>query len=212
MQRRLSFGEQMLKKYCLPAFNLAEYGSFAWSESMTNFFWEDVDIRYSKRIKGERSMENKSDGFANNLIEEWNSNQMDARAKLKRYVTSTIKYYGTHNGAKIGFESIKFEQGVIVLNTVLLPMSTMLESVHSVVETAKCNGCGKCVEHCSFDALTLENKLIYSNQNCVGCGSCIQHCSETAISLKTENRQCIQFQVYKVVKIYGVQNFFVYPV
>lgn len=54
--------------------------------------------------------------------------------------------------------------------------------VNQVDETL-CTGCGLCVEHCQFEALSLEDIVSVDGIRCVGCGLCVSACPDEALSL-----------------------------
>jgi electron transport complex protein RnfB len=51
------------------------------------------------------------------------------------------------------------------------------------VDEALCAGCGLCVEHCQFGALSLEDIVSVDRIRCVGCGLCVSACPDEALSL-----------------------------
>lgn len=54
----------------------------------------------------------------------------------------------------------------------------------SEVDIDLCIGCENCVEHCQFDALSLDGNIIAINgTKCVGCGICVRNCDEEALAL-----------------------------
>lgn len=53
----------------------------------------------------------------------------------------------------------------------------------AVTDSAKCSGCGTCVEVCPFDARSLVNGKGRTAENCYGCGLCSYRCPEGAISM-----------------------------
>lgn len=46
------------------------------------------------------------------------------------------------------------------------------------VDKNRCNGCGKCVNHCSMDVRRV------GDHECINCGKCMEVCSQDAISIK----------------------------
>jgi len=49
----------------------------------------------------------------------------------------------------------------------------------------KCNGCERCVDYCSLNAITMKDKLpIFNKTVCVRCGGCEEFCPESAIGVK----------------------------
>ncbi|PJE68812.1 hypothetical protein COU96_02935 [Candidatus Shapirobacteria bacterium CG10_big_fil_rev_8_21_14_0_10_38_14] len=58
-------------------------------------------------------------------------------------------------------------------------------SERAVIDQKKCTSCGRCVDICTFDALSINNsKLIINNYFCEGCGACEVVCPEKAIKMK----------------------------
>jgi len=51
------------------------------------------------------------------------------------------------------------------------------------VNEEECTGCGVCIEHCSFKALSLDFTAQLDRARCVGCGVCVDHCPTGALSL-----------------------------
>jgi ferredoxin len=57
----------------------------------------------------------------------------------------------------------------------------------SHVEPELCIACGTCVEHCQFEALSLEGEVVSVDQAaCMGCGVCVSHCDQGALALVRE--------------------------
>lgn len=57
----------------------------------------------------------------------------------------------------------------------------------AVVDPQRCTGCGACLEHCRFDALTLHDGVCRVNEFfCEGCGVCAYVCPHDAVSLKQD--------------------------
>jgi NAD-dependent dihydropyrimidine dehydrogenase PreA subunit len=51
-------------------------------------------------------------------------------------------------------------------------------------DTAKCDGCGDCVEACPSDALKVVDKKITVNEDeCSDCGACVDTCEKGVLSL-----------------------------
>jgi len=70
-----------------------------------------------------------------------------------------------------------------------------------VLKEDNCNGCGKCVDVCPVEAMTLvssndphkpKSKKAYLNEDiCLGCGLCVKACTKEAISLKSREKRVI---------------------
>jgi Pyruvate/2-oxoacid:ferredoxin oxidoreductase delta subunit len=69
------------------------------------------------------------------------------------------------------------------------------------VDEAACNGCGKCVNSCPVEAMTLVStndphhpkmkKAKVDEDACLGCGVCLRTCSHTGLSLRSRPRRVI---------------------
>ena len=53
--------------------------------------------------------------------------------------------------------------------------------ISPVVDAHKCISCGLCIEKCDFDAITMDQTAIISEDKCTGCAGCIAVCPEGAI-------------------------------
>lgn len=62
--------------------------------------------------------------------------------------------------------------------------SAFLGGEKAAVDTNRCTGCGECLRHCRFSALTLEQGVCRVNPYaCEGCGVCGYVCPEQAVAL-----------------------------
>ncbi|MHB1485018.1 MAG: 4Fe-4S binding protein [Saccharofermentanales bacterium] len=50
-----------------------------------------------------------------------------------------------------------------------------------VVESTKCDGCGKCKEVCPVDAIIFEDGKAYITVDCIECCACLEPCPANAI-------------------------------
>lgn len=70
-----------------------------------------------------------------------------------------------------------------------------------VVDELTCNGCTKCVQACSVEAITLVSandpqkpkklKALVDEDRCLGCGVCVTTCKSDALSLKSLGKRVI---------------------
>ncbi|NHZ86207.1 MAG: 4Fe-4S dicluster domain-containing protein [Planctomycetia bacterium] len=70
-----------------------------------------------------------------------------------------------------------------------------------LVEDSKCNGCGKCVNVCPVEAMTLISannpnkikmkKARLNEEICLGCGLCVKACDKDTITLKPREKRVI---------------------
>ncbi|NWF78236.1 MAG: DUF362 domain-containing protein [Chloroflexi bacterium] len=64
-----------------------------------------------------------------------------------------------------------------------------------VMDISKCTGCGKCIEACAFEALSvLEEKVVRDEKKCLNCNNCLYSCPEKVFSLPLQAKE--KFQVY----------------
>ena len=76
-----------------------------------------------------------------------------------------------------------------------------------VVELSKCTGCGKCIESCAFEALSLLNeKMVRDDDKCMNCNNCLYICPEGVFSLPPQAKE--RFQVYLAHAAAGVLSRF----
>ncbi|MCI1208205.1 MAG: 4Fe-4S binding protein [Treponema sp.] len=78
-------------------------------------------------------------------------------------------------------------------------------SKKAVIDAAKCTGCGKCVEHCKFDAVSLvqsgkKKRAVVNEMSCEGCKVCALICPATAISMQDDKAG--------IVKLYKNKKYF----
>ena len=58
-----------------------------------------------------------------------------------------------------------------------------------VTDEAKCDGCGRCVDRCQFEALSVEGGFVARDANrCFGCGLCVSTCPSGALSMERRER------------------------
>jgi len=82
----------------------------------------------------------------------------------------------------------------------------MMNPVHTTnflpeVNQSNCNGCGKCVNVCPVEALSLvsandpknpKRKIVKLDEDlCLGCGLCVKECNQDAITLKSRKERVI---------------------
>jgi ferredoxin len=82
----------------------------------------------------------------------------------------------------------------------------MLNPVHTtnflpVIDEATCNGCGKCVNACPVEAMTLVStndpqhpkmkKAKVDEDICLGCGVCVRSCGHASMSLRARPQRVI---------------------
>ncbi len=83
---------------------------------------------------------------------------------------------------------------------------SILNPVHTtnfipVVSDQECNGCGKCVNVCPVEAMTLvsacdphhpnRKKALVNEERCLGCGVCVRSCNRKSIILKSREKRVL---------------------
>lgn len=55
----------------------------------------------------------------------------------------------------------------------------------STIDYSKCNGCGKCVDFCNFNAISIngDGRVVVDKEICKGCGACETLCPESAVKV-----------------------------
>ena len=53
----------------------------------------------------------------------------------------------------------------------------------AIVDEDTCIGCGACVDVCSVDAISMNEKAKIDTDTCTECGACVDECPVEAISL-----------------------------
>ena len=72
------------------------------------------------------------------------------------------------------------------------------------IHRKRCIGCGECVEHCTQEAISIEEeKAVIDPERCVGCGECIIICPNSAINVQW-GRDIPIFQKKMVEYAFGV--------
>ncbi len=68
------------------------------------------------------------------------------------------------------------------------------------VDEEKCDGCGLCVDHCPYNAISMAGKTAEVNTAfCSGCGSCISYCPKDALDLHLYTNKQLLEQIKEAV-------------
>jgi len=52
----------------------------------------------------------------------------------------------------------------------------------AIINKEKCTGCGKCIDSCPADMISIIDGKATVNEGCLACGACIGSCPRDAIS------------------------------
>ncbi|AHM56121.1 electron transfer flavoprotein subunit alpha [Peptoclostridium acidaminophilum DSM 3953] len=75
-----------------------------------------------------------------------------------------------------------------------------------IVLEEKCVGCGKCINVCPFNAITLENNKAVIGDACVMCGACERNCPFGAIKIERIQGYEQDISLYKGVWVFAEQR------
>ena len=75
-----------------------------------------------------------------------------------------------------------------------------LPGLRTNVDTAKCDGCGLCVEACFVSAISMAGGKAVINEVCKACGRCISHCPPAAISIAMDDEDKVFQQLLARVR------------
>ncbi len=79
-----------------------------------------------------------------------------------------------------GYDSIEDIRGVALRNLPEEPLRTTAKQPSFL--SSKCTGCGLCVKHCPYDAVTIvSGKARIDSTKCTGCGLCVSVCPPKAL-------------------------------
>ena len=85
-----------------------------------------------------------------------------------------------------GFQQIKEFSGLALEKIIPLERLERRKIFRVLVDSDKCTGCGKCVQLCPYEAISLdENSKAVIGPECDNCGLCVSICPFKALSLET---------------------------
>ncbi len=91
---------------------------------------------------------------------------------------------GTAEGAKDITDSImQARSAASKASELVSPGSIAIEPKFAIIDSAKCSGCGKCIDLCPYGAAYRNGRVQIDPLSCIGLGGCISRCPEHAIEL-----------------------------
>jgi ferredoxin len=57
------------------------------------------------------------------------------------------------------------------------------------IDTLKCTGCGACIYVCPVEVLEIDDMKCRVKEGCISCGKCLEVCSWMAITMKRESKK-----------------------
>jgi ferredoxin len=75
-----------------------------------------------------------------------------------------------------------------------VPMLTASGYV-SQADPDRCIGCGTCVEHCQFEAISVNGNAAVDRDACMGCGVCVDVCEQGALALVRDKSKGIPLEL-----------------
>ncbi|MGV9199224.1 MAG: 4Fe-4S binding protein, partial [Promethearchaeia archaeon] len=73
------------------------------------------------------------------------------------------------------------------------------------VDPNKCSGCGKCINVCFVDAITIVNKKAHISKACRGCGRCVEVCPQEAVKLSIARKDYVDTTIEEIKEFVDLQ-------
>ena len=130
---------------------------------------------------------------------------MEAHVKLRPidFATDGIYVCGTAHSPKELPESIAQAKGAASRAGIPMAKGTLKTAAYtSVVDEAKCSGCGTCIEVCPYNAIIKNERGLaqVTEAVCKGCGVCGASCPERAITMRHFTDEEIEAQGIAALK------------
>jgi heterodisulfide reductase subunit A len=130
---------------------------------------------------------------------------MEAHVKLRPvdFATDGVYVCGTAHSPKEVAESVSQARGAA--SRAGIPMAKgrlKTAAITSVVDEAKCSGCGTCIELCAYNAITKNERGLaqVTSAVCKGCGVCGASCPERAITMSHFTNEELEAQGLAALK------------
>lgn len=86
-------------------------------------------------------------------------------------------------------------------------MAKTIEGIEFILDPAKCDGCGTCVEVCAAKGREIvEGKSSLNLNHCIGCGRCVDLCPNGAISIEIKDSKYIDEFISKIESLVDVEK------
>ena len=130
---------------------------------------------------------------------------LEAHVKLRPldFATDGVYICGTAHSPKEVAESLAQARGAA--SRAGIPMAKgrlKTAAITSVVDEAKCSGCGTCIELCAYNAITKNEMGLaqVTSAVCKGCGVCGASCPERAITMRHFTNEELEAQGIAAIK------------
>jgi len=130
---------------------------------------------------------------------------LEAHVKLRPldFATDGVYICGTAHSPKEVAESLAQARGAA--SRAGIPMAKgrlRTAAITSVVDETKCSGCGTCIELCSYNAITKNERGLaqVTSAVCKGCGVCGASCPERAITMRHFTNEELEAQGLAAIK------------
>jgi len=130
---------------------------------------------------------------------------LEAHVKLRPldFATDGVYICGTAHSPKEVAESLAQARGAA--GRAGIPMAKgrlKTAAITSVVDEAKCSGCGTCIELCAYNAITKNERGLaqVTSAVCKGCGVCGASCPERAITMRHFTNEELEAQGLAAIK------------
>jgi heterodisulfide reductase subunit A len=130
---------------------------------------------------------------------------LEAHVKLRPldFATDGVYICGTAHSPKEVAESVAQARGAA--SRAGIPMAKgrlKTAAITSVVDEARCSGCGTCIELCAYNAITKNERGLaqVTSAVCKGCGVCGASCPERAITMRHFTNEELEAQGLAAIK------------
>ncbi len=73
----------------------------------------------------------------------------------------------------------------------------------SISVTERCNGCGRCVDRCFAQAISIKDQVARISDECKGCGICASVCPRKAIQIRVEDGDVMLAEAFRRIESFA---------